>query len=189
MLEPSNITELLGALNKGDKEALAKLIPKVYRELQKLAASHLRNERINHSLQVTGLINEAYIKLLNINNITWKDRVHFFGVTAQLMRNILVDHARNSKAEKRGGGQTVNVTLTDILEMPEKKDINLLVLDDALKELECFDSQQSRIVELRFFGGLTIEETAEALGLSSGTVKREWNMARSWLHKRISKTT
>lgn len=185
MLEKYNVTELLVAWNNGDKGALDKLVPKVYRELRKLAAIRLHGEQINHSLQVTGLINEVYLKLVNINNITWKNRAHFFGVTAQLMRNILVDHARNIKAEKRGG-QNVNVTLTDILDIPEKKDLNLIALDEALKELERFDPQQSRIIELRFFGGLTIEETAEVIGISSGTVKREWNMARSWLYKQIN---
>jgi len=183
-LSPHEITRLLDRWGKGDREALAELMPLVYAELHDLAEAYLRRERSDHTLQATALVHEAYLRLRDERGVTWKSRGHFFGVAAQLMRFILVNHAKARGREKRGGGAR-RVALDDALLAYEESRVDVLDLDDALRRLEGFDSRQSRIVELRFFAGLSVEETAEALELSSATVKREWSVARAWLHGQL----
>lgn len=157
----------------------------VYGELKRLAASYLQRQRADHTLQPTALVHEAYMKLIDASQISWQDRAHFFAVAAQTMRNILVDHARAAAADKRGGGAQ-KIELSDAVGFSNRQeDVDLIALDDALNKLAEQDAQQSRIVELRFFGGLTVEETAEVLKISPATVKREWAMARSWLFRRM----
>jgi RNA polymerase sigma factor (TIGR02999 family) len=185
MATPDEVTQLLIDWNKGDEGALEKLLPMVYEELRRLANSRLRNQRPDHTLQPTALVNEAYLHLIDCNNIQWQNRAHFFGVAAQLMRNILVDHARSHQAAKRGGDRH-KVSIDDLPELAKGQDVDLIALDDALKGLAAIDEQKSRLVELRYFGGLTIEEAAEVLGVSPATVKREWNMARAWLLREMS---
>lgn len=162
----------------------------VYDELHKIATQYLRKERSDHTLQPTALVHEAYLKLVDISDITWQDRAHFFAVSSQVMRHILVDYARARETEKRGG-EIQKITLDEALissgELAKTPDIDLLALDDALRQLATFDPQQSRIVELRFFGGLTIEETADVLQISPATIKREWSLAKAWLHKTLTK--
>lgn len=179
------ITRLLAQLREGHSEAEAKLVPLVYKQLHRLATSYMRHERPDHTLQPTALVNEAYLRLIAQENREWRDRAHFFGVAARLMREILVDHARARRAGKRGG-LAEKVSLDDGLEFSLEKSRELVALDDALRDLERFDPQQGRIVELRFFGGLTVEETAEVLGISARTVKRDWSVARAWLHGQLS---
>lgn len=179
------ITELLLELSQGKQAALTQLLPLVYDELRRLAAHYLRGERANHTLQPTALVHEAYLRLVDINQMQWQNRAQFFGVAATLMRRILVDHARAHNADKRGSGETM-IALDDAVSFFEKKDLDLLALDDALHELAAMDEQQSKVVELRFFGGLSVEETAEALSISPRQVKREWAVAKAWLHQQIS---
>jgi RNA polymerase sigma factor (TIGR02999 family) len=169
-----------------NKEALDKLMPLVYDELRRLAGHYLRRERPGHTLQTTALVHEAYLRLVDQTNVRWQDRAHFFGIAANLMRRILVDHARSHHATKRGGTRC-KLPLDEAVNLFEKQDVDLVALDDALINLAVIDPQQSRIVELRFFGGLTIEETAEALGVSSAAVFYEWSLARAWLHRELSK--
>lgn len=178
------ITRLLHQWQTGDQQALDELMALVYRELHTLAGSYLRRERPNHTLQPTALVHEAYLRLVDENRINWQSRAHFFGVTAQVMRNILVDHARARHRDKRGG-YAEKLSLDEALGVFQKQDVDVIALDDALQELAGFDPQQSRLVELRFFGGLTIEETAEVLGMSPATVKREWTLAKAWLHQQL----
>lgn len=180
------MTRLLQDWSKGDQAALANLMPLVYNELRHLASRYLRRERAGHTLQTTALVHEAYLRLIDQNQVTWQNRAHFFGVAAQMMRRILVDHAREQHAEKRGGGAP-RLSLDEAIGLAGERGVNLIALDDALSALAAIDPQQSRIVELRFFGGLTVEETAEVLGVSPATVKREWSMAKAWLHREISK--
>ena len=180
-----NVTQLLIGWGKGDKEALDALLPLVYEELRKQAAGYLRRERVGHTLQTTALIHEAYLKLVDQKNVHWQNRAHFFGIAAQLMRRILVDHARTKKRAKRGGSD-IRVTFNDANLMGQAKDLDIVALDEALNRLAEIDEQQSRIVELRFFSGLTVEETAEVLAISPATVKRDWSMAKAWLHREIS---
>ena len=180
-----NVTELLIGWGKGDKEALDALLPLVYEELRKQAAGYLRRERVGHTLQTTALIHEAYLKLVDQKNVHWQNRAHFFGIAAQLMRRILVDHARTKKRAKRGGSD-IRVSFNDANLMGQAKDLDIVALDEALNHLAEIDEQQSRIVELRFFSGLTVEETAEVLAISPATVKRDWSMAKAWLHREIS---
>jgi RNA polymerase sigma factor (TIGR02999 family) len=156
----------------------------VYDELRKLAGGYLQAERADNTLQATALVHEAYLRLVDWQNVTWQNRAHFFAVAAQVMRHILVDHAREKGAQKRGGGMT-KLSLDEALSFAQQREVDMVALDDALKELAEFDETQGKIVELRFFGGLTIEETAEALRISPATVKREWTMAKAWLHKTI----
>lgn len=185
-MEMPDVTMLLDNWSKGDQNALDQLTPVVYDELRRLAASYMRRERQDHTLQSTALVNEAYLKLVDQKNVVWQNRAHFFGIAAQMIRRILVDHARAHKAEKRGGGAGV-LSLDEAIGVPEKRDIEILSLNDALTRLSELDPQQGRIVELRFFTGLSIEETAEVVGVSPATVKREWAAARAWLFREISR--
>jgi len=182
---PENVTQLLIGWSKGDKEALDKLVPLVYDELRRQAARYLQHERIGHTLQTTALIHEAYLRLIDQKNVHWQNRAHFFGIAAQMMRRILVDHARTKKRAKRGGSD-VRVSLSDANLKTPGQDLDIVALDEALERLAEIDEQQSRIVELRFFSGLTVEETAEVLSISTATVKRDWSMAKAWLHREIS---
>ena len=183
-MRPQGITQLLVRWSDGDKGALDELMPLVYDELHKLAYLYLRRERNNHTLQPTALVNEAYVKLVQQENLGWQNRAQFFGLAAKLMRNILVDHARRHKAAKRGGEQ-FRLSLSDADRLSNNPDIDMVELDEALTELESTYPEHSRIVELRFFGGLTIEETAEVLSVSHATVEREWAFARAWLRRKI----
>jgi RNA polymerase sigma factor (TIGR02999 family) len=179
-----DITQLLLDWSKGDQKSLDTLLPVVYQELRRLAQHYLKQERSDHTLQATALVHEAYLKLIDTNDVQWQNRAHFFGVAAQVMRHILVDMARQRRAHKRGGGH--KLPLDEALSVPgEPEDLNLLALDEALDKLAESDPQQSKIIELRYFGGLSVEETAEALGISPTTVKREWRVARAWLYQEI----
>ena len=184
---PQNVTQLLLGWSKGDKEALDKLVPLVYDELRRQAARYLRRERVGHTLQTTALIHEAYLRLIDQKNVHWQNRAHFFGIAAQLMRRILVDHARNKKRAKRGGSD-VRVSFSEATLKAKGQDVDIVALDEALERLTEIDEQQSRIVELRFFSGLTVEESAEVLSISPATVKRDWSMAKAWLHREITGT-
>jgi RNA polymerase sigma factor (TIGR02999 family) len=181
---PQDLTQLLVKCRQGDRQALDELMPVVYHELQWLAKRYLARERPGHTLQSTALVHEAYLKLVGQKDVQWQNRAHFFGVAAQLMRRLLVDHARRRKSGKRGSGGT-RITLVEGLATVEPVDIDTIALDDALKSLERLDPRKGRLVELRFFGGLTIEETAEVMGTSAGTVKREWQFTKAWLHRHI----
>jgi len=161
-------------------------MPLVYNELRRLADHYLRQERQDHTLQPTALVHEAYLKLIDQTRVDWQNRAHFFGVAAQVMRRILVDHARRHRASKRGGFQQ-KLTLDEAIDYSQSRDVDLVALDDALNALARLDARQSRIVELRFFGGLTIEETAEALDIAPATVKVDWSMAKAWLRREISR--
>ena len=180
------VTELLADWSKGDPEALSKLMPLVYDELHKLARRHLRGERSDHTLQTTALVHEAYLKLVDQKDANWQNRAQFFAVAAQMMRRILVDYARRHLTSKRGGS-FYKVTLDDRLTSSVKDDAELLALDEALERLAALDPRQSRVVELRIFGGLTMEETAHAINISPRTARREWSMAKAWLRKEIKK--
>ena len=182
----NQVTELLVRWRGGDKAALDVLLPLVYTELRRIARHYLLQERSDHTLQSTALVHEAYVRLAKQQLPEWKNRAHFFAVAAQLMRQILVDHARTHRASKRGGAAYV-LALEEAEEEAQPLDLDLVALDDALKTLAELDSQQSRVVELKFFGGLSIEETAEVLGVSSSTVKRDWVMARAWLHRELER--
>jgi RNA polymerase sigma factor (TIGR02999 family) len=181
---PPSITQLLSDSNRGDQAALDALFEAVYSELRTLAKNYLNHEREDHTLQATALVNEAYVRLFGQESISWQNRAHFFSVAAQVMRNILVDHARRHQAEKRGSGDR-RLSLDDAISFFAERDLNLVKLDDALRTLETLDPQQSRIVELRFFGGLTIEQIAEVLHVSNTTVSRDWLKAKMWLHSQI----
>jgi RNA polymerase sigma factor (TIGR02999 family) len=187
MSSSKNVTQLLADWGNGDKQALEELMAAVYQELHRLADYYLRRERQGHTLQATALINEAYLKIIDQHSVNWQNRAHFFGVAAQMMRRILVDHARSHLYAKRGGGAQ-KLTLDEALSLPQQeRDLELVALDDALQRLDALDAQQAKIIELRFFGGLTIEETAEVLGISPATVKREWSWAKAWLYNEIKK--
>ncbi|HYK88787.1 MAG TPA: sigma-70 family RNA polymerase sigma factor [Acidobacteriota bacterium] len=181
---PQYLTELLAHWGKGDQKALEELIPLVYDELRRLARHYLRNESNEHTLQTTALVHEVYLRLPRCPETQFQDRAHFFAVAAQLMRRILVDRARERLALKRGAG-AVNLELDPALGLAKKEQVNVLALDDVLTALEKLDPQQCRIVELRFFGGLSIEETATALGISPATVKRSWAAAKAWLYREL----
>lgn len=183
MADSQEVTLLLKEINDGDTQAPEKLLPLVYDELRKLARGYLQNERRDHTLQATALVHEAYIRLVDWENVSWQNRAHFFAVAAQIMRRILVDHAREKKARKRDGGQ--KLTLDEAVSFSQQKEIDLIVLDDALERLAKLDETQAKVVELRFFGGLTIEETAHTLNISPTTVKREWTAAKAWLYKTL----
>ena len=183
--EPSpEITQLLSNWSAGHTEGAADLMPVVYQELRRLARQHLQRERSDHTLQPTALVHEAYLRLVNQKGAHWQNRAQFFAVAGQLMRRILVDHARARLAEKRGG-KAERIELDEALLPPEERAANLLALDDALTELATIDARKSQVVELRFFGGLTVEETAEAMGLNSATVRRDWTFAKAWLHRAL----
>jgi RNA polymerase sigma factor (TIGR02999 family) len=185
---PPNITQLLVAWNQGDQDALAQLTPLVYRELHRLAHGYLAGERRGHVLQTTALVNEAFVRLIDWQQVEWQNRAHFFGVSATLMRHILVQFAREQQAAKRGGNQAVQVSLSEAVSLSTRHNPDLVKLDDALTTLEKLDPRQARIVELRFFGGLSLEEAAEVLKVSVSTVRRDWRMAQAWLHQQLSET-
>ncbi|MBL8233042.1 MAG: sigma-70 family RNA polymerase sigma factor [Bryobacterales bacterium] len=179
------VTQLLSDLQGGRSSAADELLPLVYQELRRIAAAYMRRERANHTLQATALVHEAFLQLVDQTRVDWKNRAHFFGVAAQLMRRILVEHARTRGAQKRGGS-AAKLSLEEAINYFPQKDLTLLALDDSLKELEKMDERQSRIVELRFFGGLTTEETSEVMGVSTATIEREWRSAKAWLHSQLS---
>src|SRR5262245_7174228 len=181
------ITELLLAWGDGNQAALEELMPLVYDELRKVAARHLRRQRPGHSLQTTALVNEAYLRLIDSSQVRWQNRAHFFAVSAQLMRRILVDFARSRSNLKRGAGAE-RVTLDDALLITPERGADLLALDDALTRLAGLNPRQAQVVELRYFGGLNEEEAAEALKVSLRTIQRDWNLARLWLYRELSKT-
>ena len=181
-----DVTRLLVRLTDGDRGVLDELLPVVYGELRKLASSYLRRERVGHTLQPTALVHEAYMRLVDQTQVQWQNRAHFFGVAAQMMRRILVDHARAHEAEKRGG-EFQKLSLDENIDVSGERDVNLVALDDALNLLAEIDPQKMKIVELRFFGGLSVEETAEVLGVSAPTVKRQWRMAKAWLYGQVSR--
>jgi len=183
--QPNDVTALLSAWCNGDQVVEDKLFPIVYEELRKLARSHLRRERADHTLQPTALVNEAYLRLVDQSRVEWQSRAHFFGIASRMMRRILVDHARARHAERRGGG-VANVTLDDLV-TPGSEDVELIALHDALDTLGALDPQAARVIELRYFGGLTIPETAEVLNVSESTVKPEWESARTWLFRELKR--
>jgi len=182
---PESISQLLLRWSDGDSSAREKLMPLVYNELRRLARKYLRHERANHTLQPTALVNEAYLRLVDQHSVLWQNRAQFFGLAAKLMRNILVDHARSREAAKRGG-QHYSVSVSELDRVSKSSEVDLVGLHEALERLAAYDNQKSRIVELRFFGGLTIEETAEVLDISHATVERDWKMARAWLRRELS---
>jgi RNA polymerase sigma-70 factor (ECF subfamily) len=184
MQPPEGITQLLIDWGKGDQAALEKLMPLVYSELRRLAGNYLRRERGEHTLQPTALVNEAYLKLVDQRNAKWQNRAHFFGIAAQLMRRILVDHARRHQAVKRGGSAR-RISITSAEKFAKQPEVDLLALNEAMDKLAAMDPQQSRIVELKFFGGLSIEEIVEVLGVGHATVERDWKMARAWLRRQL----
>jgi RNA polymerase sigma-70 factor, ECF subfamily len=175
-----DVTVLLSELSRGNKDAVEKLTPLIYDELKRLARSYMRRERPDHTLQATGLVHEAYLKLVQQENIAWESRSHFFGIAAHLMRQILIDHARAHLCQKRGGALNF-VPLNEALAFSPEKSEELVRLDEALKHLSAIDARQGKVVELRFFGGLSVEETAEYLKVSPKTVKRDWALAKRWL--------
>ena len=181
---PDEVTLMLIKWSDGERDALDRLIPLVYGELRGLASRALRRERRDHTLQPTALVHEAYLRLIDQRNVNWQNRAHFFAIAAQAMRRIVVDHARRHNALKRGGDD-LKVELEAAMLLPAKSDVDVVRLDEALSALNELDPQQSRIVELRFFGGLSIEETAEVIGISPATVKRDWSMAKAWLHREM----
>jgi len=187
MTKPSlhEVTQFLQSWGEGNQDALDKLVPLVHAELHRLARYYMSNERPGHTLQTTELLNEAYLRLIDWKNVRWQNRAHFFGVAAQIMRRILVDFARSRASAKKGGG-TQYVSLSEAMTISPERSEDLIALDDALESLSEFDSRKSGIVELRFFGGLSVEETAEVLKISGRTVMREWGLAQAWLYRELS---
>jgi RNA polymerase sigma factor (TIGR02999 family) len=183
----TEVSELLIKWGYGDQEALNQLMPLVYDELRRMARRYLRQERPDHTLQTTALVHEAYLKLIDQKHHDLQNRMHFFAITAQMMRRILVDYARGHQAKRRGGAHFIKLALDETPEAPDVKSPDLIMLDDALSALSVMDPQQGRVVELRVFGGLTVEETAKVLKISPRTVKREWGMARAWLHQQMNR--
>jgi RNA polymerase sigma-70 factor, ECF subfamily len=181
----ADVTRLLAAYNGGDQQALEQLLPLVYHELRKLAGSYLRRERADHTLEPTALVHEAYLRLVN-QEIEWQNRAHFFGVAAQMMRRILVDHARRHHTDKRGGGGA-KLALDEAINLSDERAADLIALDDALTALAELDAQKCRMVELRYFAGLSVEETAQALGISVATFVRQWKTTKAWLYHQITK--
>src|SRR5215471_13227599 len=183
-----DVTRWLVSWSQGDQAALEQLMPLVYGELRRLASAYLRRERSNHTLQSTALVHEAFLRLVNQRDVQWSNRAHFYAIAAQMIRRILVDYARSQHSEKRGAG-AVKLALDEALAVPghSGSDVDLLALNSALDQLSQFDPRQSRIVELRFFSGLSIEETAEVMNLSPASVKREWNTARAWLFREMTR--
>ena len=180
------VTQLLKAWTAGDENALEKLTPLVYEQLHRVARHYMAGQRPGHSLQATALVNEVYLRLVDCAQVNWQDRAHFFAVSARLMRRILIDFARSHGYQKRGGGMP-RISLEDAPSVSSEPDPNIVALDDALKTLAKVDSRKSKVVELRFFGGLSVEETAEVLGISAETVGRDWKMAKMWLLDELSK--
>lgn len=184
-MAPHQVTQLLQQWSEGDENALAKLMPMVHDELHRLAHQHMKRENAGHVLQTSALINEVYLRLVDQPQIRWQDRAHFFGIAARLMRHILVDDARKRNASKRGGS-LIQVPLDEASAVVQEQAANVAALDDALQRLEAIDERQGKIVELRFFGGLSIEETAQVLKVSPGTVMRDWTFARAWLRNEMT---
>ncbi len=182
----ADVTELLETAQKGDPEALSKLLPLVYKELHQVAGRYMRRERPGQTLQATALVHEAYLRLVKQKDLAWANRAHFMAIAANLMRQILVERARARRTARRGGGG-IRITYDESLVVATEPAVDLVALDEALTRLESLDPGRARLVELRFFGGLTVEETAEALGISPATVKRQWAVARAWLHREISR--
>lgn len=187
MAKSEEITELLIQWNNGDEMALEKLIPLVERELRRMARRYMRREDPNHTLQTTALINEAYLKLIKQRDVQWQNRAHFYAIAAQLMRRVLLDHARTQKRQKRGG-DVVQVDLSETAVLTDEKLDELIALDQALEKLAQFDPLKSQIVEMRYFGGLSVEETAEVTKLAAVTVMRHWNLAKAWLRRELRST-
>ncbi len=185
MTDRLEVTRLLVDGTRGDQEALDELLPVVYDELRRLARAHLSRERPDHTLQATALVHEAYLRLIDQRRVDWRNRAQFFGLASEMMRRILVNHAIARRTAKRGG-EYQRVALDDAVDFYDEQDVDLVALDDALKELAEMDPDQARVVELRFFGGLTVEETAEILDVSPSTIKREWATAKAWLHREIA---
>lgn len=190
MTAPSanEVTLLLLAWGDGDEAAFQRLVPLVHGELRRLAQWHMHAERAGHTLQATALVNEAYLRLIDVRKVQWQNRTHFFAMSARLMRRILVDFARSRHYQKRGGG-AAKVTLDNALEISDEKSDTLIALDDALAALAVVDARKSQVVEMRFFGGLSVAETAEALHVSPETVMRDWRMAKLWLHRELNGRT
>ena len=184
--QPSEVSRLLAEYRRGNREALERLMPLVYGELRRIAAYHLRDERSGHTLQPTALVHEAYMRLAIRSELYVRDRAHFLALAAQVMRHILVDYARARRRGKRGGGRTM-VALDEALAVHEEREADLIALDDALTELSRMSAQQGQIVELRYFGGLTIEEIAETLGIAIARVRSDWTLARTWLRRELSR--
>jgi RNA polymerase sigma factor (TIGR02999 family) len=182
---PPDVTQLLMAWNAGESAALDELLPLVNDELRRLARAYLRREGPGHTLQTSALVNEAYLKLIDQRQVQWQNRAHFFGLAAQLMRRILIDHARRQDRAKRGGGR-LRVSLDEFAIVTETRAAELLAVDEAVEKLTALDARKGRLVELRFFGGLTEEETAEVMGVSVPTVQREWRAAKAWLHRLLT---
>jgi RNA polymerase sigma factor (TIGR02999 family) len=180
----TQVTQLLIAWGNGDQSALDQLMPLVYNELHRLARRYMRRERAGNTLQTSALVNEAYVRLVDQKNVHWQNRAHFFAIAAQLMRRILVDHARQRQYQKRGGNAQ-RVTLDDTLIISDERAADVMALDDALNDLAAVDPRKSQMVELRFFAGLSIEETAEVLAVSPGTVMRDWTLTKAWLQRAI----
>ncbi|HEY8563445.1 MAG TPA: sigma-70 family RNA polymerase sigma factor [Pyrinomonadaceae bacterium] len=181
------ITQILQELSDGKRDAVDRLIPLVYEELRRQAARYLRRERPDHTLQATAIVHEAYLKLIDQTDVKWESRTHFFAIAAQAMRRILVDHARTKHREKRGG-DAFKVTFDDALpDAAEEKSVDLIALDEVLTKLEAKDKQQARVVELRYFAGLSLEETADALDISRATAARDWKVAKAWLHRELTR--
>ncbi len=181
------VTKLLIDLSNGDREAVDLLLPVIYDELRKLATNYLRRERPDHTLQPTALVHEAYMRLIDQTRVNWQNRAHFFGVAAQIMRRLLVDHARKHNAEKRGQ-DFQKLSLDENIDRAVERSAELIALDDALKALSVLDEQKARMVELRYFGGLSIEETADVMGVTPTTIKRHWRLARAWLYGEMQKS-
>lgn len=185
---PNEITERLIAWGAGDKAALDQLLPTVYQELRRIAGNYLRRENPGHTLQPTALVHEAWLRLIDQTRVNWRNRAQFFGVAAQLMRRILVDHAKTKHREKRGG-DAIKFSLDDVINLSQERAADLLALDDALDGLARIDGRKSRVVELRYFGGFSVEETAQILDVSPETVMRDWKMAKAWLYQQIRRET
>ena len=178
------VTELLVAWSRGNQEALDQLIPLVHGELRRLARRHMARQRKGHTLQPSALVNEAYMRLIDLSRVQWQDRAHFFAMSSRLMRRILVDHARARQSLKRGAGAP-QVSFDETLAIPAERAVDLVKLDDALQELAVVDARKSEVIEMRFFGGLSVEETAEALKVSPDTVMRDWKLAKAWLLRQM----
>jgi RNA polymerase sigma factor (TIGR02999 family) len=188
MSAPANVTQLLVSWGGGDRAALEALTPLVHQELRRIAARCMAGERAGHILQATALVNEAYLRLIDWRDVQWQNRAHFFAVASQIMRRVLVDVARTRDREKRGGGQ-LHVSLSEaagVADGPLARGVDLIALDDALKSLEALSARQARVIELRFFGGLSLEEAAHVLDVSVGTVRRDWSLAQAWLFRELS---
>lgn len=182
-----DITQMLIELTDGNTEVVNQILPRIYDELRKLASGYLRRERADHTLQPTALVHEAYMKLIDQKKVHWQNRAHFFGIAAQVMRRILLDHARKHNADKRGGEAEKLPIEEEILVVSHEKSAELIALDEALETLSKMDPQKAKIVELRYFGGLSIEETAEVMGVSVPTINRQWRMAKAWLYGQIAR--